>query len=99
MFTTRQQLHISPLRIRRVRDSGPIPSSGSLMQDEEIVTMHVHWMRGESGRIIYHKCDGGVGAVVVNIPVCGIAEISLVGEEKNGCVVVAAESFTVSQNV
>ena len=56
MLTTGQQLDVSSLRIRRIRYSS-IPSSGSLMQDEEIVAMHMHRMSREASRIVNHECD------------------------------------------
>ena len=56
VLTAGQQLNVSSLRIRRIRYSS-IPNSGSLMQDEEIVAMHVHRMSRETSRIVDHECD------------------------------------------
>jgi hypothetical protein len=92
MLTTGQQLDVSSLRICWIRYS-TIPSSGSLMQDEEIVAMHVHRMRREASRIVDHKCDWAVRAVVVYVPVCRVGEIALVGKKENWCVIIAAESI------
>lgn len=75
MLTSRKLLYVSSLRIGGV-DNSTIPVPRALMEDHEIVAMHVHWMRREANWIVNHEGDGIVGVVVVDVPFRRVGKVS-----------------------
>ena len=54
----RQQLDVTTLRVRRVRD-GAVPGAGADGLDEDVVAVEVHWVRGGDG-VVDDEAVGGV---------------------------------------
>lgn len=75
--TTRaQKLHVSSLRIFRIRHAA-VPNPAALGEHPEVVSVQMHRMN-ERGAIVQHDAHGGVGAEVVNVPlgVTGVGDVA-----------------------
>lgn len=87
----RQDLHVPPLRVRRV-DHGPVPGPRPDVLDEHVVPVQVDGV-GEEARVGHVDADARVGAEVVHVPLRAVRVrvVAQVGEQQDGLVVVGAE--------
>ena len=89
--TRGHNLHVATLRVIRVDDSRPIPLTQTDVQDEEVVTMEMHWMR-QWCLVVDDEAVGTVAADVDDVPVRGIVRgVACGGEEEHGTIVVCAQ--------
>lgn len=93
----REQRDVAPLRVRGPRDRVAVPLPETLGEDEHVVAVQVHGVRGRGAVVGDEPVGGGVGGEVVDVPFGGgwVGGVAGVGEEEDGVVVVAAEGDAV----
>lgn len=74
-----QKLYVATLWVIGISDRHTVPASGTLMENEHIVPVEMHWV-GCRGRIVDDDADGGVRAEVFDIPFGLVGEVTLVCE-------------------
>jgi len=85
--TCAHELHVSTLRVVGVDDATAVPVTCAFGQDLHVVTVQMHWVRSWGG-VVDHDTHGGIGAEVLDVPFIRIGEVTLLGKQKNGVVVV-----------
>jgi hypothetical protein len=85
-------LDISSLWVVGICEGCSVPVSRSFVQDLHVMTVEMHGVCSGSG-VVYNDADRGVAAEVLDVPLCGVRKVALVGEKENRVVVVGAEGL------
>lgn len=83
------ELYVSSLRVARISNAA-VPLSDTLRKYEQVVAVHVHWVR-LLRPVIDDQADAAVAAKVVNTRLLGERSFAHLGFEQGGVVVVRAE--------